>query len=53
MSSSCFPVTHGEMVVNPVTLPPGRARLITSPWVTASAELTMTIGMAVVAALAA
>jgi hypothetical protein len=52
-SSSCLPVTQGEMVVKPVTFPPGRARLATNPCATASAELAITMGMVAVASLAA
>src|SRR6478736_2620648 len=40
-------------VVVPVTLPPGRLRLVTSPSVTGSAPTAKTIGIVVVAALAA
>jgi len=43
---------HGE-VDNPVTLPPGCARLVTSPLATGSPELTKTMGMVLVACLAA
>jgi hypothetical protein len=41
------------MFVKPVTFPPGRGRLATMPCATASAELTITMGMALVACLAA
>jgi hypothetical protein len=40
-------------VVNPVMFPPGRARLATSPLPTGSATNVMTMGMMVVASLAA
>jgi hypothetical protein len=33
------------MLVSPVTFPPGRARLATIPWVTASADAVMTMGI--------
>ena len=39
--------------LSPVTLPPGRAKLATSPASTGSVALTMTIGIVVVARLAA
>ena len=39
--------------MEPVTLPPGRARLWTRPVATASPLMAMTMGMVVVAALAA
>ncbi len=41
------------MLVTPVTLPPGRARLATRPDLTGSATLTKTIGIVDVARLAA
>ena len=50
---SRFPASSAVIFVMPVTLPPGRARLETSPAPTGSAMLTMTIGISVVAALAA
>ena len=52
-SSSRFPATSGEILVNPVTFPPGRARLATSPWVTASPEPVITMAMVLVAFFAA
>src|SRR5438445_8912289 len=53
-SLSCsrhLPTSSGEKKDNPVTLPPGRARLVTSPLVTGIA--TETMGRVLVACLAA
>ena len=57
-SNSCntctrFGVISTFVCVTPVTLPPGRFRLLTRPILTGSAPTSKTIGMAVVAALAA
>src|SRR5262245_19060169 len=53
-SSSRFPVTSGPTLKeSPMILPPGDARLLTKPEPTGSLTLTMTIGMVVVALLAA
>src|SRR5215831_16461219 len=53
-SSSRFPVTSGPTLKeSPVILPPGDARLLTKPEPTGSLTLTITIGMVVVALLAA
>ena len=52
-SSSRFPLIAGERVDNPVTFPPGRARLVTNPWPTGSTAATMTMGIVLVASLAA
>ena len=38
-SSSCFPLSSGASVDNPVMFPPGRARLATNPFPTGSAIL--------------
>ena len=43
----------GAKLENPVTLPPGRARLATKPAPTGSAAFAITMGMVVVAFLAA
>src|SRR5207253_11232427 len=43
----------GKMRDNPVTLPPGRARLVTRPLPTGSAVAAKTMGRALVACLAA
>jgi hypothetical protein len=43
----------GAMELTPVTLPPGRARLVTSPVATGSPGSSMTMGIEVVALLAA
>jgi hypothetical protein len=51
--SSHFPAKECSKIVKPVMLPPGRARLCTSPARTGSPTRTMTIGMVDVAALAA
>ena len=52
-SSSCLPVRSGVIKVVPVTFPPGRARLATSPVPTASPTPDMTTGIVVVAFLTA
>src|SRR2546425_1058837 len=43
-SSRHLPTSSGARMDNPVTLPPGRARLVTSPLVTASAAVAKTMG---------
>ena len=52
-SSSRFGTTSPRKKLTPVTLPPGRERLATRPSWTGSSGITNTIGMVVVAALAA
>src|SRR5499427_2795714 len=52
-NSSRFPPKSGAMRFIPVTLPPGRARLATSPLPNGSPAAVMTIGMVEVACLAA
>src|SRR6516225_12321782 len=52
-SSSRFDPTCAVKLVTPVRLPPGRARLATSPIATGSPPTKNTIGIVVVAALAA
>ena len=52
-SSSRLPRTSAPIEVVPVTLPPGRAKLATKPLRTASLVLTMTMGMTLVALVAA
>ena len=52
-SSSRFALSSGLKNDNPVTFPPGRARLATRPAATASPTDAMTIGIVVVACLAA
>ena len=52
-SSSRFPSSSGARVDNPVMFPPGRARLATNPVPTGSPSLVMTMGIVVVASLAA
>ena len=53
-SSSRLPLSSLERSVRPVTFPPGRARLSTRPASTGSnTEFTMTIGIVLVASLAA
>ena len=52
-SPICFPTTSVEMVVRPVMFPPGRARLAMSPLATGSNTFTITIGIVLVASLAA
>jgi hypothetical protein len=41
-----LPTSSGMRADNPVTLPPGRARLVTSPLVTGSAATAKTMGRA-------
>ena len=48
-----FPANSMLTVVSPVTFRPGRPRLVTSPRVTGSPAPTMTMGIVVVACLAA
>src|SRR5438094_329825 len=48
-----FPGNSSFWVANPVAFPPGRARLATRPSLTGSVMIGMTIGIAVVACLAA
>src|SRR5262245_54231427 len=52
-SSSRFAVNSALKKLMPVTFPPGRARLATSPSLTGSAPVRKAIGIVVVAALAA
>ena len=52
-SSKRFPSISTEIEVNPVMLPPGRARLATRPVATGSPTATMTRGIVVVAFLTA
>src|SRR5207253_2187564 len=52
-SSSRFPMSSGFMTLSPVRFPPGRARLATNPAPTGSALDAMTMGMVLVACLAA
>src|SRR5262249_9211748 len=52
-NSSRLPPSSGAIRLIPVTLPPGRARLATSPLPNGSPAAVMTIGMVVVARLAA
>jgi hypothetical protein len=47
------PLGGPEMMLTPVTLPPGRFKLVTRPVWTGSSLLTKTMGIFVVAALAA
>ena len=53
MISNRFDASSTLNVETPVTLPPGRLRLVTSPTATGSAPVVKTIGMLVVAAFAA
>src|SRR5262249_16988964 len=53
ISSSRFGATSWFRLVTPVTLPPGRFRLATSPTSTGSAPVAKTIGISRVAAFAA
>ena len=46
-SSGHFPPNVGSLEVNPVIMPPGRARLATKPLPTGSETLTKTIGIAI------
>jgi len=50
---SRFAASSVDMSVIPVTLPPGRARLVTNPLPIGSAALCMTMGIVLVAPLAA
>jgi hypothetical protein len=52
-SPSCFAASSCEMKLTPVTLPPGRLRLATRPALTGSKAPTNTMGIVVVAVLAA
>src|SRR5262249_36282271 len=52
-SPSCFVPCCPAMKLTPVTLPPGRLRLATRPSLTGSPPVVKTIGIVVVAALAA
>jgi len=52
-NASCFAASSTDMKLMPVTLPPGRLRLLTRPFLTGSNPVTNTIGTVVVAALAA
>ena len=52
-SSSRLAVSAPDKMVTPVTLPPGRLRLATSPSLTGSPPMMKTTGMVEVAALAA
>ena len=52
-SSNSFTMSSGTESVEPVTLPPGRARLATNRYATASPLPAKTIGIVVVACLAA
>ena len=52
-SPSCFAAKSIVVKVTPVILPPGRLRLATKPVLTGSLPVTNTIGVVVVAALAA
>ena len=51
--SSLFVISSVPKPESPVTLPPGRARLVTKPESTGSAAFAITMGMAVVAFFAA
>src|SRR5262249_52108915 len=51
-SSTHLPPTLGSRFVNPVVLPPGRARLATKPWATGSLTPVNTIGTVCVACCA-
>ena len=52
-NSNLFPASSGAPVVKPVMLPPGRARLSTSPLATGSLIAKKTIGIVLLAFLAA
>jgi GAF domain len=52
-SPRCFAPSSGARKLTPVTLPPGRLRLVTRPSLTGSPPIAKTIGTVVVAALAA
>ena len=51
--SSLLVFSSGDKLESPVTLPPGRARLVTKPAPTGSAGFVITMGMVVVAFFAA
>jgi hypothetical protein len=51
--SSLFVLSSNDKLESPVTLPPGRARFATNPAATGSPLLVITMGMVVVAFLAA
>jgi hypothetical protein len=51
-TSSRFTLSSGCSVDNPVTFPPGRARLVTNPLSTGSLSDAMTMGIVAVASLA-
>src|SRR5262249_15111223 len=51
--SSRLPLSSGAKVDSPVMFPPGRARLATNPLLTGSVSFAMTMGIVVVASLAA
>src|SRR5262249_44908061 len=52
-NSNCFDTSADEIMLTPVILPPGRLKLATSPSLTGLLPATNTIGIAVVAPLAA
>ena len=52
-SSSFFPLSSGATLLGPVTLPPGRERLSTSPILSGYDEVVITMGIALVACFAA
>ena len=52
-SPSCFAPSTVDMKLTPVTLPPGRFTVVTSPSLTGSPPVVKTIGTIVVATLAA
>ena len=52
-TSSLFVFSSGDKLESPVTLPPGRARLATKPAPTGSPMFVITMGIVVVALLAA
>ena len=52
-NSSLFKLSSGANWVNPVTFPPGRAKLVTNPAPTGSLTLAKTIGIVLVVFLAA
>ena len=51
-NSNRFPLKSSETELSPVTFPPGRARLVTSPSLTGSETSTKTMGIVPVACLA-
>ncbi len=51
-SAICLALSSGTCVDNPVTLPPGRARLATTPEPTGSLSCPMTMGISLVAFIA-